>query len=93
MNKRALRKLCAENNLKSPDLMTALAYPETNWDACLVAGAFLDSTGYKLPFSFEKWQRTVKAPVELYFVFDRKSELRKFLKQTRKALPTIKIIL
>ena len=83
----------AENNLKSPDIITALAYPETNWDACQIAGIFLDCTGYKLPFSFDSWQRTVKAPVELYFVFERKKQLMQFLKKTRKELPTIKITL
>lgn len=93
MNKRALRKLIAENNLKSPDIITALVYPESNWDACLVAGIFLDCTGYELPFSFDEWQRTVKAPVELYFRFEKKRQLMSFLKQTRRELPEIKIIL
>lgn len=92
MTKRQLRKLLEENNLKSPDILTVLAYPETNWDACLAAGIFLDCTNYKLPFSFEAWQRTVKTPVELYFVFDRKKLLMNFLKQMRKELPTLKLI-
>ena len=93
MNKRALMKLMAENNLKSPDILTALAYPETNWDACLVAGIFLDCTDYELPFSFDEWQRTVKAPVELYFVFERKKQLMNFLKQTRREIPYMKLLL
>lgn len=81
-----------ENNAKSPDILTALAYPQTNWDACLVAGIFLDVTGYKLPFSFDEWQRTVKAPVELYFVFEKKRQMMNFLKQTRRELSDLKII-
>ena len=81
----------AENNLKSPDILTAVAYPETNWEACEAAGIFIDATGYKLPFSFEGWQRSVRAPVELYFVFDKKKQLMAFLKKTRKDLPSIKI--
>lgn len=92
MTKRQLRKLMEENNAKSPDILSAIAYPETNWDACLVAGIFLDCTGYKLPFSFDEWQRTVKAPAELYFVFARKKHLISFLKQTRKEIPTLKIL-
>ncbi len=81
-----------ENNAKSPDILSAIAYPETNWEACQIAGIFLDCTGYKLPFSFDAWQRTVKAPVELYFVFERKRQMMAFIKQTRKELPTIKLI-
>lgn len=88
---RRLRLLMEENNAKSPDIITAIATPETQWDACLIAGIFLDCTGYKLPFSFDEWQRTVKAPVELYFKFDRKKDLMKFLKSTRRELPHIAI--
>lgn len=84
-----LQKLMEENNAKSPDIITAIATPETQWDACLIAGIFLDCTGYKLPFSFDEWQRTVKAPVELYFRFDRKKDLMKFLKTARRELPHI----
>ena len=88
---RRLRLLMEENNAKSPDIITAIATPETQWDACLIAGIFLDCTGYKLPFSFDEWQRTVKAPVELYFKFDRKKDLMKFLNSTRRELPHIAI--
>lgn len=93
MNKRALRKLMAANNLKSPDLMTVLAYPENNWDACQSAGIFLDVTSYKLPFSFDEWQRTVKTPCELYFVFEKKKQLVTFLRQVRKELPGLRTII
>ena len=88
---RRLRLLMEENNAKSPDIMTAIATPETQWDACLIAGIFLDCTGYKLPFSFDEWQRTVMAPVELYFKFDRKKDLMKFLKTVRRELSHIDI--
>ena len=86
-----LQQLMEENNAKSPDIMTAIATTETQWDACQIAGIFLDCTGYKLPFSFETWQRTVKAPVELYFKFERKKDLMKFLKTARKELSHIAI--
>jgi hypothetical protein len=86
-----LQKLMEENNAKSPDIITAIAYPETQWEACQIAGIFLDCTGYKLPFSFDEWQRTVRIPVELYFRFDRKKDLMRFLKSTRKELPHIAI--
>lgn len=86
-----LQRLLEENNAKSPDVITAIAKPENQWDACLIAGIFLDCTGYKLPFSFETWQRTVKAPVELYFLFSRKKDLMKFLKKARRELPHIAI--
>lgn len=92
MNKHTLRRLIAENDLKSPDIIAALAHPETIWDACNIAEIFLDCTGYELPFSFEEWQRNVKAPVELYFRFDTRKQLTLFLKQTRKELPQIRLI-
>ena len=86
-----LQKLMEENNAKSPDVISAIAKPDTQWDACQIAGIFLDCTGYKLPFSFEEWQRTIKAPVELYFRFERKKDLMKFLKTARRELPHIAI--
>lgn len=92
MTKRQLQKLMEANNAKSPDILTAVVCPETNWEACEVAGIFINTTEYELPFSFETWQRTVKAPVELYFVFERKKQIMAFIKQTRKELPTIKLI-
>lgn len=92
MNKRALKKLMAENNLKSPDILAVTAFPDSNWDACLISGIFLDCTNYKLPFSFDDWQRKVKAPVELYFVFEHKKQLMTFLKRVRRETPLIKII-
>ena len=88
---RRLKQQMEENNAKSPDVITAIATPETQWDACLLAGIFLDSTDYKLPFSFEEWQRKVRAPVELYFKFERRRDLMRFLKVARRELPHIAI--
>lgn len=80
------------NNRKKDDLIVALAYPEKNWEACRVSEIFLDCTHFELPFSFDKWRRTVQAPVELYFVFERKKQLMQFVKQTRKEMPNMKIV-
>ena len=82
----------AENNLKSPDIMTVLAYPNTNWDACQIVGIFLDCTGYELPFSFDMWQRTVKTPTELYFVFEHKKQIMSFIRRIKKEFPDMRLI-
>ena len=92
MKRRTIHRLMAENNRLSPDILTAIAVPESNPDACLIAGIFLDCTDYKLPFSFEEWRQNVQAPVELYFVFDRKKQLTAFLKEVRKVLPGIRFL-
>ena len=92
MTKRQLKKLMEENNAKSPDILSVTAYPETNWEACQIAGIFLDKTDYKLPFSFEAWQRSIKAPVELYFAFEKRRQIMQFIKETRKEFPRIKLI-
>ena len=94
MNKRALRKLMQENNAKSPDILTVIVTATTQLDAYRIAGIFEETTGEELPFELESWQRSIRSlPVELYFVFQRKRHLMRFVQNIRKEFPEIKMIL
>ena len=77
----------------SDNSIVVLSYPKSVWEARRVAGIFLECTGYELPFPFDEWRQSVKAPVELYFVFERKRPLMNFLKMVRNEMPDLKIIM
>lgn len=87
MNKRALLKLLAFNNTKSPDILTATTIAKTHYDAVMLQSIYLDITGKDLSFSPEEWRKSVNPPVELYFAFDHKKDYLKFLRQVKHELP------
>ena len=83
-----LKAQMEENNDKSPDVTSAIVTVSTRSEAYATARIFEEVSCEDLPFELDEWQRTIaKLPVELYFVFKRKRDLIRFLKEVRKELP------
>jgi hypothetical protein len=87
MRRIRLLKLLEENNLKSPDILTAIVTAKSQMDAWRIASIFEEVTGDDLPVNLDEWERSVKAPVELYFVFKRKRDLGRFVRKMSLEFP------
>ena len=86
-----LLKLLEENNLKSPDILTAVVTADSRMDAYRIASLFEEVTGDDLPVNLDEWERSVKAPVELYFVFKRKKDRGRFVRSMSREFPEIEV--
>lgn len=87
MRRIRLLKLLEENNLKSPDILTAIVTAKSQMDAWRIASIFEEVTGDDLPVNLDEWERSVKAPVELYFVFKRKKDQGRFVRKMSRDFP------
>jgi len=85
-------KLAEENNTKSPDILTALVVAESQMDAWQIASIFEEVTGDDLPVNLDEWERSVKVPVELYFVFKRKKDQGRFVRKMSREFPETEVI-
>ena len=91
-----LRLLLEENDLKSPDILTAIITVNNVNDAYSLVGVYMQVTKTEFPFenlNADSWCRNLKLPAELYFKFKRKKELVSFVRLTRKEFPNMPIIL
>ena len=86
-------KLLEENNLKSPDILTAVVVAESQMDAWQIAAIFEEVTGDDLPVNLDEWGRKVKVPVELYFIFKRKKDLGRFIRKMSREFPDTEVII
>lgn len=87
-----LARLLEENNLKSPDILTAAMTAKSPSEAYRIAGIFEEATGEDLPLVSDEWRKTLKTPVELYFVFDRKRDQNRFVKMMGREFPNTEVI-
>ena len=85
-------KLLEENNLKSPDILTAVVNAGSQLDAYRIASIFEEVTGDDLPVNLDEWERSLKAPVELYFVFKRKKDQGRFVRKMSREFPETEVI-
>lgn len=85
-------KLAEENNAKSPDILTAIVVAESQMDAWQIASIFEEVTGDDLPVNLDEWERSVKAPVELYFVFKRKKDQGRFVRKMSREFPETEVL-
>lgn len=82
-----LRKVLEFNNTLSPDILTAVTVAESQMEAWRTAVIFEEVTGEDLPFDLDEWGRSVRPPVELYFVFRRKRDLGRFIRKMSREYP------
>ena len=82
-----LLKLMEENNQKSPDILAAITVANSQMEAWRIAIIFEEVTGEDLPFYLDEWERSVRPPVELYFVFKRKKDLGRFVRMMSREFP------
>lgn len=92
MSTRSIRRICALNNEKSPDILTAIVRVDDIFQAAEIVSFWETSTGEELPYNRDRWARTVVLPVELYFLFKRRRDLNRFVKMVSKEFPKVKII-
>ena len=88
-----LMKLCEENNAKSPDILTAIATAKSQMEAWRIANIFEEMTDEDLPFNLDEWERSVRPPVELYFVFKRKRDRGRFVREMSREYPDMEVII
>ena len=84
--------LCEANDALSPELLTAVMVAESQMDAWRIAVIFEEVTGDDLPFNLEEWERSVRTPVELYFVFKRKRDRGRFVRRMSREFPDMEVI-
>lgn len=75
------------NNSLSPDILTAVTVAESQMEAWRTAVIFEEVTGEDLPFDLDEWERSVRPPVELYFVFQRKRDQGRFIRKMSQEYP------
>ena len=92
MSTRSIRRICALNNEKSPDVVTAVMNAESQLEAWRTAVIFEEVTGDDLPFNLDEWHRSVRPPVELYFVFKRKRDRGRFVRMVEREFPGTEVI-
>ena len=92
MQRIRLMKLAEENNLKSPDILTAVVTADSQMQAWRIATMFEEVTGDDLPFNLDEWERSVQPPVELYFVFKRKRDQGRFVRKLSREFPEKEVI-
>jgi len=87
-----LMKLAEENNAKSPDILTAIVTSDNRYEARRIACIFEEVTGDELPFDLDEWQRSVRLPAELYFVFKRKKDQGRFVRKMSQEFPEMEVL-
>ena len=87
-----LLKLLEENNLKSPDILTAIVTANSQMEAWRMAVIFEEVTGDDLPVDLDEWHRLVRPPVELYFVFQRKRDQGRYIRKMSREYPETEVI-
>lgn len=87
-----LLKLLEENNLKSPDILTAVVIANSPTEAWRMAVIFEDVTGDDLPVDLDEWRKSVRPPVELYFVFKRRRDQGRYVRQMSREFPEAEVI-
>lgn len=76
-----------ENNLKSPDILTAIVMANSPMEAWRAAVIFEESTGDDLPVDLDIWRKSVRPTVELYFVFKRKRDQGRYVRRMNREFP------
>ena len=92
MQRIRLMKLLEENNLKSPDILTAVVMVSSQMEAWQTAMIFEEVTGDDLPWNLDEWEQSVRPPVELYFVFKRKRDRGRFVRRMSREFPDVEVI-
>lgn len=87
-----LKKLLEENNLKSPDILTAVVMAKNPMEAWRMAVIFEEVTGDDLPVNLDEWHKSVRPPVELYFVFKRRRDQGRYVRQMSREFPETEVI-
>lgn len=93
MQRLRLLKMAEENDKKSPDILTAVVNARSQLDAYRIASIFEEVTGDDLPVNLDEWERSLKAPVELYFVFKRKKDQGRFVRKMSREFPEMEVII
>lgn len=88
-----LRKICELNNALSPDILTAVLVAESQMEAWRITTIFEEVTGDDLPFDLDKWERSVRPPVELYLVFKQKRDRGRFIRAMSREFPEKEVII
>lgn len=92
-----LMKLCEANNALSPDIHTALLTADTQMEAYIMVGHWMDISNMEVPFedwglTIDTWVKSLKPPVELYFLFKRKKDVGRFVRKMSREFPEKEII-
>jgi hypothetical protein len=61
-------------------------------EAYMIATIYERVTGEDLPFNLDRWELSVKPPVELYFAFKRMRDRGKFVRAVTKGFPDVTIV-
>ena len=80
-----------ENNQKSPDILTAIVTADSQMEAWQMATIFEEVTGDDLPWDLDEWERSVRPPVELYFVFSRRRDQGRYVRRISREMPNKEI--
>ena len=90
-------KLCEANNALSPEIHTAVLTAESQMEAYVMVANYLDISNMEVPFedwglTVDTWERSLKPPVELYFLFKRKKDLGRFTRKMSREFPEKEVI-
>lgn len=85
-------KLCEANNALSPEIHTAVLTAESQMEAYVMVANYLDISNMEVPFedwglTVDAWVKSLKPPVELYFLFKRKKDLGRFIRKMSREFP------
>ena len=61
-------------------------------EAWRTAVIFEEVTGDDLPVNLDEWERSVRPPVELYFVFKRKRDQGRFARKMSREYPEREVV-
>ena len=92
-----LMKLCEANNALSPEIHTVVAAAKTQMEAYTMLSIYLDISNVEVPFedwglTVDTWERSLKPPVELYFLFKRKKDIGRFTRKMSREFPDTEVI-
>ena len=92
-----LAKLLEENNAKSPEIPASIVTARTQMEAYSMLSIYLDISNVEVPFedwglSIDSWNRSLKPPVDLYFLFKRKKDQGRFARKIGREFPDAEVI-
>ena len=86
-----------ENSKKDPGILSMTMMAKSQMEAYIMVGHYLDISNMEPPFekwglTADSWRKSLKPPVELYFLFKRKKDLGRFTRKISRELPEVEVI-
>lgn len=93
-----LMKLCEENNSRSPEIIASVVTVQSQMEAYSMTAVYMDISNVEIPFedwglTVDTWVKSLKPPVDLYFLFKRKKDAGRFVRKMSREFPEIKVII